>query len=147
MKPIARWALVAVVVIGLTIDAYNHFDVAHNYALNKTSTISEATLFRIEAALAVLAALLVIARANRWTAAFALAVAGGGLALLLLYKYDNVSQLGPIPNMYEPTFDVPGKKWSIAGEIIAIAGSLGLLALGSLRAQTTAHWGRPLPQR
>jgi hypothetical protein len=139
MNVIVRWSLTVVVVVGLAIDAFNHFHVAHNYVFNKTSTISEATLFRIEAVLAILAALAVIIRASRWTFAAALAVAGGGLVLLVVYRYNNVGKIGPLPNMYEPTWDVPGKKWSVVGEVIAIVGSLGLLStsfLGSKRAAT-----------
>jgi hypothetical protein len=128
MNAIVRWSLTVVVVVGLAIDAFNHFHVAHNYVYNKTSTISEATLFRIEASLAIVAALAVIVWASRWTYAAAFAVAAGGLVLLVLYRYDNVGKIGPLPNMYEPTWDVPGKKWSVVGEIIAIVGSLGLLA-------------------
>lgn len=130
MNVIARWGLVIMVVVGLAIDAYEHFQVAHNYVFNKTSTVSEATLFRVEAVLAIVAAVLVIVWASRWSAAIALAVAGGGLFLLLLYRYVNVGEIGPIPNMYEPTWQVPGKKWSVAGEVIAVVGSLGLLGLG-----------------
>ena len=127
MNVVARWGLVAVIVVGLAIDAYQHFNVAHNYVYNKTSTVSEATLFRIEAVMAIVAAVLVIVWASRWSAAIALAVAGGGLFLLVLYRYVNVGKIGPIPGMYEPTWAVPGKKWSVAGEAMAVVGSLALL--------------------
>jgi hypothetical protein len=135
MNVIARWSMTALIAVGLGIDAYNHLHVAHNYAMNKTSTISEATLFRLEAGLAIAAAVLVIVWANRWTAALALAVAGGGLVLLVLYRYHDVGRVGPLPDMYEPSWAVPGKKWSVAGEAIAIAGSLGLLSTTWFRAR------------
>jgi hypothetical protein len=128
MNVIARWALVIVTVVGLGIDAYEHFHVAHNYAFTKTSSLTEATLFRVEAALAVAAAVLVIVWASRWSAAIAFAVAGGGLFVLVLYRYVNVGKIGPIPNMYEPIWEVPGKKASVVGEVIAIVGSLALFA-------------------
>jgi hypothetical protein len=136
MNVFARWSLVIITVVGLGIDAYEHLKVAHNYVFNKTSTVSEATLFRTEAVLAIVAAVLVIVWASHWSAAFALAVAGGGLILLLVYRYNNVGKVGPIPNMYEPTWAVPGKKWSVAGEAIAIVGSLGLLALSLVRSRS-----------
>jgi len=128
MNVIARWGLVIVIVVGLGIDAYEHLKVAHNYVFNQTSTVSEATLFRIEAVMAIVAAVLVVVWASRWAAAIALAVAGGGLFLLVLYRYVNVGKIGPIPGMYEPTWAVPGKKWSVAGEAMAVVGSLALLA-------------------
>lgn len=127
MNVVARWILVIVVVVGLAIDAYEHLKVAHNYAFNKTSTISEANLFRIEAVLAILAAVLVIVWRSRWAAAIALAVAAGGLILLVVYRYVDVGKVGPIPNMYEPVWGVEGKKWTVAGEAMAIVGSLALL--------------------
>ncbi len=136
MNRILGWALALVVVVGLAIDAYNHFNVASQYAGVKTSTVSQATLFRVEAALAVLAAVLVVVWASRLSALFALAVAGGGLILLVLYRYVDVGRLGPIPDMYQPIWNVPGKKWSVAGEVIAIVGSLALLAHGFVGARS-----------
>jgi hypothetical protein len=135
MNPTARWALTALAVIGLGIDAYTHFDLAHDYVFNKTSTVSQGTLFRVEAVLAILAALAVILRATWWTAAIALAVAGGGLALLLVYRYVNVGVIGPLPNMYEPIW-YHEKEVSAAGEALAVLASLGLLVphLGRRRA-------------
>ena len=127
MNVIARWGLIVITVVGLAIDAYVHLKIAHNYKFNKTSTISEESLFRIEAALAIVAALLVIVWRSRWAAAFALAVAGGGLVLLVLYRYVDVGKVGPIPSMYEPTWEIEDKKLAVAGEAIAIVGSLVLL--------------------
>lgn len=139
MNAIARWSLTLLVVVGLAIDAYNHLHVASNYSFNTTSTISEATLFRIEAALAIVAAVAVIVWANRWSAAFALAVAAGGLALLLLYRYVDVGTIGPLPNMYEPAWNVPGKKWSVIGEVLATVGAFGLLGGHLIRARRPAR--------
>jgi hypothetical protein len=139
MNVFARWGLAIVTASGLTIDAYEHLKFAHNYRFNKTSTLSEADLFRTEAVLAIVAALLVLVWSSRWAAAIALAVAGGGLVLLLLYRYNNVGKIGPIPNMYEPTWDVQGKAWSVAGEAIAIVGSAALLAYSfALRPRVSA---------
>ncbi|WP_096302425.1 hypothetical protein [Jatrophihabitans sp. GAS493] len=131
MNATARWILTSLVVVGLVVDAYTHFDLAGQYQFNRTSTVSQETLFRIEGLLAVLAALAVIVRANVWTALLAIAVAGGGLALLLLYRYVDVGQLGPLPNMYEPLWFTE-KSWSAVGEAVALAAAIGLLA-GALR--------------
>jgi hypothetical protein len=126
MNATARWILTGVVVLGLAIDAYTHFDLAAQYQFNRTSTVSQETLFRIEAVLAIVAAVAIIVRANVWTVLLAVAVAGGGLALLLIYRYVNVGELGPIPNMYEPLWFTE-KSWSAAGEAVATLAGLALL--------------------
>ncbi|PZS17507.1 MAG: hypothetical protein DLM57_08285 [Pseudonocardiales bacterium] len=129
MNVIARWGLVVVIVVGLGIDAYTHLDLADIYSGNKTSTVSQASLFRIEAVLAILAALAVIVRPSRWTATLAALVAGGGAFVLLLYRFVNVGKIGPLPDMSEP-FWYTKKSLSLTGELIALLGALALLAHG-----------------
>lgn len=132
MNPIARWGLVAAAVVGLAVDAWTHLDLAHNYVYNRTATVSQGTLFRVEAVAAIVVAVLLVVRQNVWTALAAVAVAGGGLALLVLYRYVDVGVIGPLPNMYEPIW-YPEKNWSAAGEAVATAAGLGLLALSLQR--------------
>jgi hypothetical protein len=132
MNVLARWALVLITIVGLGIDAYTHFDLASLYAFNKTSVVSEATLFRFEAVLAIVAALAILIRRNLLTATFAFMVAAGGLALLLLYRYVNVGKIGPIPNMYDPGWFTE-KKVSALGEAVAVVGALGLMIEASVR--------------
>jgi hypothetical protein len=127
MNSATRWALTGIVVIGLGIDAYTHLDLAHDYVFNRTSTISQGTLFRIEAVLAILAGVAVIVRAAWWSALIAFAVAAGGLAALLIYRYVNVGTLGPLPNMYEPIWFAE-KSWCALGEGLGALGALALLA-------------------
>jgi hypothetical protein len=137
MNPVARWGLVAVIVVGLGIDAYTHLHLAGIYTGVKTSTVSQATLFRIEAVAAILAAVAVVVRPNRWTAAVVAAVAGGGAFVLLLYRFVNVGKLGPLPDMSEP-FWYTTKSLSLTGELIALLGSLALLGDGARRRPVTA---------
>jgi hypothetical protein len=114
MNPIVRWSLTLVAVAGLAVDAYTHYDLASQYKFNKTSTISEGTLFKIEATLAIVVGLALFL------------VAAGGAGLLVLYRYVNVGKIGPLPNMYDPLW-FPEKNWSIAGEIVAALAALALL--------------------
>jgi len=132
MNVIARWGLVVVIVVGLGIDAYTHLDLADIYTGVKTSTVSQATLFRIEAVAAILAAVAVVVRTNRLTAAFVALVAGGGAFALLLYRFVDVGKLGPLPDMYEP-FWYTKKSLSLTGELIAFLASLALLAYTARR--------------
>jgi hypothetical protein len=126
MNPIVRWSLTLVAVAGLAVDAYTHYDLASQYKFNKTSTISEGTLFKIEATLAIVVGLALILRADRLVSAAVFLVAAGGAGLLVLYRYVNVGKIGPLPNMYDPLW-FPEKNWSIAGEIVAALAALALL--------------------
>ncbi len=126
MRVVIRWLLILVIVVGLGIDAYTHFDLAKEYQFNKTSTISEATLFRAEAVVAILAGLAVLIRPNRLTAAIAFLVAGGGLALLVLYRYVDVGKIGPLPDMYDPLWFFK-KTLSALGELGAAVAALALV--------------------
>lgn len=131
-----RTVLIAVVVVGLAIDAYVHFHLAgsSSFKANKTSTVSEATLFRIEAVAAVLAAVLLLVRPNRYTAGFAFLVGAAGLAAVIVYRYVDVGKIGPIPNMYDP-FWLPTEKWlsAIAEAAAALAALALVVLLGSGR--------------
>jgi hypothetical protein len=129
MSAISRWAFVVITVVGLGVDAYTHYDLAPNYK-GISATVSQGTLFYIEAAFAILAALAVLIRPGIVTAAFAFLVAAGGLALLLLYRYVDVGAVNllgfKLPNMNDPQWFTE-KSESAWGEVAAVVGSLGLL--------------------
>ncbi|MFQ4150171.1 hypothetical protein AAGW05_16035 [Arthrobacter sp. LAPM80] len=55
-----------------------------------------------EAAVAAAAGLYVLIRGSRLAWIVALLTAGGGLAVLLLYRYFDIPAFGPFPAMYEP---------------------------------------------
>lgn len=99
-----RTVLVLIAVAGLAVDAYTHLHLASDYDPVKTSTLSQGDLFRVQAGAAILAALLLLVRPRRWTAAIAAIVAGSALAAVLLYRYVDIGQIGPIPSMYEATW-------------------------------------------
>ncbi|MFH8259267.1 hypothetical protein [Streptomyces roseolus] len=109
---------------GLAVDAYLHAHLADRYDA-VSATISQGTLFRIEAAVAALAALLVLVWRRALADAFAWTVAAGGLAALLLYRYVDVGELGPLPNMYEPA-------WFTDKNLVVIAQVLALVAVSCL---------------
>ena len=88
--------------------------------------ISQGTLFRIEAAVAALAALLVLVWHRVPSDAFAWLVAAGGLALLLIYRYIDVGKLGPVPNMYEPVW-FTDKKITVVAQAVTIVTTSFLL--------------------
>ncbi|MEV5482728.1 MULTISPECIES: hypothetical protein [Streptomyces] len=105
---------------GLAVDAAVHARVAAQYDA-VTATIGQGTLFRVEAVLAAIAALLVLVWRRPAADIFAWLVATGGLALLLLYTYVDVGTLGPVPNMYE-------RAWTGDKKIAALAQAVAVLA-------------------
>ncbi|WP_183407153.1 hypothetical protein [Nocardioides marmorisolisilvae] len=136
--------LQVVAAAGLAYDAKIHFHLAPAYDQIKSSTVSQGDLFRIEAWLAIAAALLVLVVRTPIAAFLAASVAGGGLVPLLVYRYYDFGSLGPLPAMYEPAWYPDKTHTAIAQAIAAVAAAVLLLALvlRSRRNTTTS----PIPR-
>jgi hypothetical protein len=138
---LARWALGSWVLriataAALGIDAVVHWQNASAYDA-VTGTVSQGELFRAEAVLAVAAGLLVLVRPRPSSWLAALLVAASALGAVLLYRYVDVGVLGPLPDMYENTWQVPGKLLSAYAEGAAVVfATLGLLT------HRTPGWNR-----
>ncbi|MFD9128418.1 hypothetical protein [Kitasatospora sp. NPDC059571] len=98
---LVRGALRVLAAAGLAVDAAVHANLAEQYD-GVSASVSQGDLFRVEAAAASLAVLLVLLWRRRLGDLFALATALAGLAAILLYRYVDVGAIGPLPNMYEP---------------------------------------------
>lgn len=110
---------------GLAVDAYVHADLAPQYDAVK-ATFSQGGLFRVEAALAALAALLVLAWRRLPADVFAWAVAAGGFALIIIYRYVDVGEFGPVPDMYEPDWFT--EKWvAVVAQLVTVAAASFLI--------------------
>ena len=126
-----RWVLTLVTAAGLAVDAYVHWHLAASFdSLVGASSphISQGQLFRLEAGLALIAMVLVLAVRRRLAALVALLVAAGGVGAVLLYGFFDVGGLGPLPDMYDPTWPTE-KVISLVAEGLAALGALGLLIL------------------
>jgi hypothetical protein len=132
-----RTVLTVIVAAGLAIDAYVHLDLASTYDVVKTSTLSQGDLFRVEAALAIVAGVALLVRPRRYTAWFAFLVSAGGVAAVLVYRWVDVGKLGPLPNMYEPYW-YGEKTLSLVAEAIAAVAAAILLVLMYMRARAVA---------
>lgn len=137
-----RGALTLIVLAGLALDAYVHFHLASGYAGIKTGTLSQADLFRAEGAIAVLAAVILLARPRRYSAGLAFLVTAGGTAAVLVYRYVNVGSFGPVPNMYEPIW-YGEKTLSAWAEGIAAIAALVLLVALDVRSRHTVDATAP----
>jgi hypothetical protein len=110
----------------LIVDAVVHWRDAPFYDV-AGKTLNQGQLFRIQAVVAVVVALAVLAWPRRpvWVVAFL--VAASAVGAVVLYTYIDVGSLAFVPNMYEPSWGPPGKLLSAIAE-----GSGALFALAGL---------------
>lgn len=143
---VARWALIVLVVVGLAVDAFVHLDLASAFAENRTSVLSETDLFRAEAAVAIVAAVALLARPRRYTAAFAFVVAAAGTVAVVLYRYVDIGAFGPIPGMYDPFWAPTSKTLSAVAEGVAALAALALFLMFQREARGSAAWTATGPE-
>jgi plastocyanin len=127
------------VAAGLAVDAYVHADLAPLYA-GIHASISQGDLFRIEAGVSAAAALIVLVVCRRIGFGLAFVVSASALGAILLYRYVNVGQLGPLPNMYEPSW-FGEKTLAAVAEAAAVVLSAGGL-VWQLRHRQPGRGGR-----
>ena len=118
---------------GLAVDAAVHAQLAPLYAGIRAS-VSEGQLFELEAGLACLAALAVLAwparlrPPRRLVVAAAMVVAATAFAALLVSRYIDLGAIGPFPNLYEPAW-FSDKTLAATGELVALAAGIPLFLL------------------
>lgn len=145
MRHLLAWTARLITAAGLAIDAYVHADLAGRYDPIRQS-ISQGNLFRIEAAVAALAALLIVVIPRRETYAFAFVVAASALGAIVLYRYVNVGTLGPLPNMYEPVWFTEKVAAAVAEAVTVVAALGGLgLSMAAARGTTRPRSNDPRP--
>ena len=118
-SPIVSWTLRVGTAAALGVDAAVHWQNASAYD-SVTATLSQGDLFRVETAAAVAAGLLVLLRPRPSSWLAALLVGASALAAVLLYRYVHVGAVGPLPDMYENTWQVPGKLLSASAEAATV---------------------------
>jgi hypothetical protein len=119
---IISWTLRVATAAALAVDAVDaavHWQNASAYD-SVTATLSQGDLFRVETAAAVAAGLLVLLRPRPSSWVAALVVAASALAAVLVYRYVDLGAVGPLPDMYENTWQVPGKLLSAYAEGAAL---------------------------
>jgi hypothetical protein len=135
---LSSWILRLATAAALTMSASVHAGNAPAYDA-VSGTISQGNLFRVEAGAASFAALLVLIWPHRVSWIIALLVAASALGAVLLYRYVDVGTLGPLPDMYENTWQVPGKLFSAYAEGAAVVlSAIGLMV--HWRWRRSEHW-------
>ena len=111
----------------LITDAVVHLKDARFYDASTTALLSQGQLFRIQAGVAIVVAVAILAWPRRLVWAIAFLVAASAVGAVVLYTYVNVGSLAGLPDMYEPSWGPPGKALSAIVE-----GAGALFALGGL---------------
>lgn len=118
-----RILLRLLVAAGLAADAYVHWTFAPDMAFVEGGSIGGDALFRLQAVVAALVGVLVLALARRWTYAAAFLVAASALGAVLFYYFVDIGALGPLPAMHDPVWYTE-KTISAVGEAVAAVAAL-----------------------
>ncbi|GAA1178079.1 hypothetical protein GCM10009584_19540 [Ornithinimicrobium humiphilum] len=117
-RPRAELVSRAIVVLGLVADTVVHLMLAPVMQVAAPGGVGGGTLFRAQAVVAAVVALLLLVTGRRWAYALALLAALSALGPVLLYHFVDVPPIGPVPRMHDP-FWSPEKVVSVAGEALA----------------------------
>ncbi|HEY2878485.1 hypothetical protein [Nocardioides sp.] len=124
---LAAWTLRIVTAAALSVDAFVHNDLASRYDANQgTGPVSQGDLFRIEAVASVVVALALLISGRWFVWVVALLVAASAVGAVLLYRYHDPGELGPMPDMYEPLWFREKTVAAIAEGIAVVTATLGL---------------------
>jgi hypothetical protein len=119
----------------LAISSYVHLHGAHFYKTLGDS-ITQADLFYVQGAVAAAVALWVLLTGNRWAWVAVALVGAASFAAVVVYRYVDVGSIGPIPNMYEPSWQTNQKLLSAYAEAAAVV--IAAIALLSRSRRTPA---------
>ena len=127
----------------LVIDAIVHIQDAHFYDANAGALLTQGQLFRIQAVVAIAAAIAVLVWPRWLSWLFAALVSASAAAAVVANTYLDIGPVAGLPNMYEPSWGPPGKLLSAyaeaAGALLALAG----LAYTLARRRAAARGPRP----
>jgi hypothetical protein len=132
-RPVAARVLTVLVAAALAVDAYVHLVDADFYASVASPWVSQATLFRVQAVVALACAVLLLVRPRAWVLLVAMLVLVSAFVAVVAYTYIDLGALGPLPDMYEPTWAVPGKVASAVSEGVGAVLAGAALLITTLR--------------
>jgi hypothetical protein len=111
-----NWMLRLLAAVALGISAYVHLHLASRYGY--PGTISGTTVFRIQGVVAAVIAVALLLTGDKWVWLAAAALGAASFAAVVLYRYVDVGAIGPLPNMYDSTWQPsPDKLLSAVAEI------------------------------
>ena len=104
--------------IALGFSAYVHLHLASRFGF--PGTISGTTVFRIQGVVAAALAVALLVSGNKWVWVAAAVVGLASFTAVMLYRYVNVGAIGPLPNMYDSTWEPSPEKFLSAIAEIAV---------------------------
>ena len=131
-------ALRVLAAAALGVSAYVHLHLAHRYAY--PGTISGTDLFRAQGVTAIVVGVALLATGHRWAWVAAAVVGLASFGAVMLYRYVDVGAIGPLPNMYDATWQPsPDKLMSALVEIaLPVLWAVHLVARPRTRSRTRA---------
>lgn len=124
---VAAWALRITTAAALAVDAWVHWDLVARYAANVGSaSLSQGDLFRVEAVVSALVAVLLLLSGRWFVWVAAWLVAASAVGAVLLYRYHDPGRLGPLPDMYEPFWFREKTVAAVAESLAVVTASFGL---------------------
>ncbi|MFC7407134.1 hypothetical protein [Georgenia alba] len=121
------------VVAALGVDAVVHLQLAEVMQLAAPGGLGGGTLFRAQAVLAGLAAVLLLVTGARAAYLLAGLAALSALVPVLLYTYVQVPAIGPVPSMYDPTWSTPKVVSAVAEALAFVLASVGVASSAAWR--------------
>jgi len=136
---VAEVALRLLGAAALAISSYVHLHGAHHYT-SLGNTITQADLFYAQGAIAAAVALWVLVTGHRLAWVAVALVGAASFAAVMVYRYVNVGAIGPLPNMYSPSWEPsPDKLMSAYAEAAALI--VAVIALFSRSVRTPSGRG------
>jgi hypothetical protein len=131
---VGRWRVVTLLLLrlvtaaALAVDAFVHQDLVGRYRLNQGSgPLSQGDLFRIEAVVSGALALALLVSGRRLVWALAWLVAASAVGAVVLYRYHDPGEIGPLPDMYEPVWFREKTVAAVAEGVAVLTATLGLV--------------------
>ncbi len=127
ITPARRLLLPVAIALALVLNAWIHLRLAGPFDGNPGTLLSQGALFRIQAGVNIVAAIVLVVRPRPSTALVAFAVAAGGGALLLLTSLVPLDGTGVgLPFLFEPAW-YPAKQTSLVLQALAALLALGMM--------------------
>jgi len=125
VSPVAERVVRGLVVLALVVDAVIHLRLAPQMQLAAPGGIGGGWLFRIQAVVALLAAVFLLWKGSRLAYLVAAVVLVSVFGAVMTYAFVDLPAIGPIPPMYDPQW-YPEKTLSAVveglGAVLALAG-------------------------